>query len=398
MLQYIDLALLSKWSIESHHRLEASIISRSTNSKNEAKRVPKAITESSEKGLKAVSDKRDGTLDFRDRLWFGWCTMWSFRHLNSSYETKNVPPFSRDDPQYIPDQWRFILRQTLRFSLNYVIIDLIESQEPPPQQIKETLFDPALIPVFRRLNSLTSEQVIMRMVSTAGFWLNLYCMIQGTYAAASVIGVSSSLSGVRDWRPMFGKMADAWTLREFWGYGNLFRYRPKVRRIPLLMCCFLSICRKYWHQGIRRILTEPSIFLTHTILRLPEHSLLERYTNMFLIFTLSGVLHAIAILSMGVPLSEVQVLKFFCAQVVGIMIEDGIQTCYKLTGEAGKGNYGFSFAWIRCIGYVWVAGFLIWSSPAWFYPLAVRPAVAGQDCLLPFSILDAVKRRYQASS
>lgn len=228
MLQYIDLALLSRWSFESHHRPEASIISRSTNSKHKAKGAFKTITESSEKGLKVVSDKRDGTLGFRDRLWFGWCSMWSFRHLNSSYETKNVLPFSKDDPQYIPGQWRFILRQTLKFFLNYVIIDLIEAQEPPPQQIKETLFDPALIPVFRRLNSLTSEQVIMRTVSTAGFWLNLYCMIQGTHAVASVIGVSSSLSDVRDWRPIFGEMADAWTLRAFWGYGNVFHYCSKV--------------------------------------------------------------------------------------------------------------------------------------------------------------------------
>lgn len=101
---------------------------------------------------------------------------------------------------------------------------------------------------------------------------------------------------------------------------------------------------------------------------------------------------------MGVPLSEVQVLQFFCAQVIGIMIEDGIQACYKLTGEADKSNRGLSFALIRCVGYAWVAGFLIWSSPAWFYPLAVRPAIAGQDRLLPFSIVDAVKTRYQAPS
>ena len=101
---------------------------------------------------------------------------------------------------------------------------------------------------------------------------------------------------------------------------------------------------------------------------------------------------------MGVPLSEIQVLQFFCAQVIGIMIEDGIQACYKLTGKADKSSRGLFFALIRCIGYLWVAGFLIWSSPAWFHPLAVRPVIAGQDRLLPFSIIDAVKTRYQAFS
>ena len=120
-----------------------------------------------------VSGKRDGILSFRDRLWYGWCSMWSFRHLNSSYEAKNAPPFSRDDPHFIPDLWVFILRQTLSAVLNYLIIDIIEAGPPPPQNTKEILFDPALIPVFRRLNTLTSKQVILRTVSTAAFWLNL---------------------------------------------------------------------------------------------------------------------------------------------------------------------------------------------------------------------------------
>ena len=216
-LQYIDLALLSKWSFESHHRLEAIAIQRRFDSEYGTKGALETTTELSERNLKAVSGKRDGKLSFRDRLWFGWCSMWSFRHLNSSYEAKNAPPFSKDDPHFIPDLWGFILRQTLSAVLSYLIIDIIEAGSPPPQKTKEILFDPALIPVFRRLNTLTSEHVILRTVGTAAFWLNLYCMIQGVYAAVSVIGVISGLSGVRDWRPVFGDVADAWTLRRFWG-------------------------------------------------------------------------------------------------------------------------------------------------------------------------------------
>ena len=98
------------------------------------------------------------------------------------------------------------------------------------------------------------------------------------------------------------------------------------------------------------------------------------------------------------PLSEMGVLQFFCTQAIGIMVEDGIQACYKLMMGANKSGRGLSFALIRCIGYVWVAGFLVWSSPAWIYPVAVRPAVAGSDRFLPFSIVQAVKTRYQASS
>ena len=233
-LQYIDLALLSKWSFESHHDSEAITIQRRANSEYGKKGASETTTKSSERKLKVVSGKRDGMSSFRDRLWFGWCSMWSFRHLNTSYEVKNAPPFSKDDPYLIPELWGFILRQTLSAILNYLIVDIIEAGSPPPQKTKEILFDPALIPVFRRLDTLTSNEVTFRILSTAGFWLNLYCMIQGVYAVASVIGVSLGLSGVRDWRPVSGEVADAWTLRRFWGYGNLFCYRLKVRRLPLL--------------------------------------------------------------------------------------------------------------------------------------------------------------------
>ena len=122
--------------------------------------------------------------------------MFAFRHLDSKYETKNVPPFSTEDPGYIPPRWPFVLRRVFIAAVCYLIIDL-SSVRPPPKN-SATLFDVALVPVFRRLGSPTSGKMKMRLLSTVGVWVTLYGVIEGGNAVASAIAVALGLSKVRD--------------------------------------------------------------------------------------------------------------------------------------------------------------------------------------------------------
>lgn len=57
----------------------------------------------------------------------------------------------------------------------------------------------------------------IQLLSTIGFWVRLYCVIEGSNAVASAIAVSLGLSKARDWRPIFGSLSEAYTLRNFWG-------------------------------------------------------------------------------------------------------------------------------------------------------------------------------------
>lgn len=61
-------------------------------------------------------------------------------------------------------------------------------------------------------------------------------------------------------------------------------------------------------------------------------------------------------------LGESGAWKFFCVQVVGIMLEDAVQAFFcKVFGSRGG-------VLKKTVGFVWVVAFLSWSTPVWQYP------------------------------
>lgn len=138
----------------------------------------------------------------------------------------------------------------------------------------------------------------------------------------------------------------------------------------------------FWHQTLRSILTHPSSLLCHRILRLPRGSFIARYTKIFITFSLSGLLHAIAELGGGLALQDSGTLRFFCTQVLGIMIEDSVQVAYRSLCNRSVPHR--SAPWMKVIGYAWVLMFFFWSTPAWLYPNAAKGAAQG---FLPFRVM-----------
>lgn len=110
--------------------------------------------------------------------------------------------------------------------------------------------------------------------------------------------------------------------------------------------------------------------------------------RLFLAFLISGLIHHSSDLAMGIPRAEAGALVFFLLQPLGIMLEDGMQT---LTRHVPTSRF---LGWVQRIsGYLWVAMFLAWSTPTWFYPqqrLGIDPAD-----LLPFRVFGPLTRQLQ---
>lgn len=122
-----------------------------------------------------------------------------------------------------------------------------------------------------------------------------------------------------------------------------------------------------------------SDFISRTVVRVPRGTLLARYMKLFLSFFISGCLHVVADLVLGVPPGESGALHFFVFTALAILIEDGVQELWqRVFGTASSG-------WRIYFGYVWAMSFMIWTVPTWAYAAArwVRPQ---EDVLLPFSI------------
>ncbi|KAJ5635100.1 uncharacterized protein N7484_008413 [Penicillium longicatenatum] len=233
----------------------------------------------------------------------------------------------------------FLLRQFAIFVWQYAVLDIVQfsAHRMPVRSMTGEIFTelewnvPIDIWIQRITENLISWFLIARIC--------LDCR----YRMASIIVVGLGINSPQDWSPIFGSMSDAYTLRNYWG--------------------------TFWHQGLRQALTSVSNLVTRDIMHLPRPSLLERYTNIFLVFFASGVLHLVTDIVMGIPAQYSGAILFFTSFVLGFMIEDCVQALYKRI----KGpEVQIVSKWKRVIGYLWVATWLGIVSTVHLFPGSQR--------------------------
>ncbi len=99
-------------------------------------------------------------------------------------------------------------------------------------------------------------------------------------------------------------------------------------------------------------------------LSLPSTGLVTRYTKIFIVFLLSGLIHLAPDLTIGIPLEETNAVAFFTMQALGIMLEDLVQHVNRQLGLLKSPLLQ------RLVGYTWVAAWFFWQAPKWSYPTA----------------------------
>lgn len=137
----------------------------------------------------------------------------------------------------------------------------------------------------------------------------------------------------------------------------------------------------FWHQLYRRQLTGWGDFIPDKTFGFRRGSLLSRYTRLTLAFLLSGLMHhpMVSVFSLGAD-DTWSCEKFFLLQAFGIMVEDAVQ--------AMAGGLAIPGPFRRVLGYMWVAVFLVWSTPVWMYP-PMRQGDSGH--MIPFSLVGLFK-------
>ncbi|GKZ37640.1 hypothetical protein AbraIFM66950_009289, partial [Aspergillus brasiliensis] len=128
-----------------------------------------------------------------------------------------------------------------------------------------------------------------------------------------------------------------------------------------------------------------------------------RYTNVFVVFFLSGALHVIADVVGRVPVRESGSMVFYLSFTLGYMIEDGVQAVWKRLQGPGKAPSSSSSSsssssdggggdepevWKKILGYIWVVAFLTVTSVGYFEP--VRERLERQMALVPWSVAEVV--------
>lgn len=211
LLRYIDLVLLSRWDYETQGPTNSSQPRNQDKWENAVSRSGGGGSSTSRGGRNKTHPQ--GTA--LDRLRFGIHVTFSSRHIGTPWEVKNVPHFSASDPRYLPSQGTFLRRTAFAILLCYLVIDVSSFGVNP--ESNAVLFASQNVPFFARLGDVSTQQLAIRIFSSLTLFLNIYCVARLGYSIIGTIAVGTGLSQVSAWRPPFGRLADAYTVRRFWG-------------------------------------------------------------------------------------------------------------------------------------------------------------------------------------
>lgn len=201
VLDYVDRVLLQRWAFEAGGPTKRFDPNNETNG---------GATKKETRGSTGL------TSSLWARLMFGFDAATSRRHLNTPYEVKNCRHFSAKDESYVPSRSKFVLGALGSFIACYLFIDINDANAQSDQDT--ALFAPDKVPFFSRLGDVTPEELAVRFIIPPIIWATSYSMIQMTYDLMSIVAVSLRITDVKSWRPVFGSIWDAYTVRKFWGY------------------------------------------------------------------------------------------------------------------------------------------------------------------------------------
>lgn len=156
------------------------------------------------------------------------------------------------------------------------------------------------------------------------------------YICMSAVSVALGLTEPKEWPAMFGSWSEAYTIGRFWG--------------------------RTWHQMLRRLLTVHAKFVVK-VLHIKNGTSLSWHVQLFVVFTLSALLHLVGEYRIFNNWTSGGAMSFFVIQAVGITIEDMI------IALASKIGFRKTTSLSKLVGYVWVCGWLTWTIVWWIGPL-----------------------------
>ncbi|KMP08581.1 hypothetical protein CIHG_05190 [Coccidioides immitis H538.4] len=287
------------------------------------------------------------------------CRIWNNpRHLK----------FRQPGPGSTP--WRSLLFFTLRSGLKVAAIVIIDRMLV--KKIQAHLFansnvldfTPDQLPIIRPLlgirideedvDPISRHQFLLRaFISVSWIWAN-FVFLESCHAILAIFFVAIlRLDNPEDWPSLFGNIADAWTVRRFWG--------------------------RFWHRIATPTLSQWTRIIIQRVLHLQLTTGVAKTVEAFGIFFLSGLAHALASWRTGEGFAHLDIL-FFCANFVVVAVEILVARLWK---------YAVKGTWIelelrrnsklrvvgRILGLVWVFSWFFWMVPRWLYPKALRLSI-----------------------
>ena len=200
LLQYLDLCLLHRWDHAARRPTvdldrPPALASSATNPAIRLPKPPPAVDDSS----------------VLSRAHWGFATLLSPRHLGTPAESAHSPRWT---PR-VPLRSAYLVRAAVTAVVCFTIVDVLSVSNDPAANAAH--FPQWRVPLLTRLPDVGVQELVMRVAVTVAVWGTVYCLLTFGHAVLGVMCVATGLSGVEMWRPVFGEVREAWSVRRFWG-------------------------------------------------------------------------------------------------------------------------------------------------------------------------------------
>ncbi|KAL3476718.1 hypothetical protein BJX99DRAFT_258267 [Aspergillus californicus] len=164
------------------------------------------------------------------------------------------------------------------------------------------------------------------------FWLTL----ESYHDVFAIIHVAIGLDSPSEWPPLFGSIAEAYTVRGYWS--NFWQLLP------------------YRSYG-----AFSSLIATHVI-HLPPNTIYARYTKNLLVFWISGLVHYVTWTRQGSGCAAHSVFLWYLIQPIAFVIEGAVQFIWYRWRGMSRENSTLGSVGRRLVGYIWVGLWMFWSA------------------------------------
>lgn len=258
-----------------------------------------------------------------------------------------IPRFRRADPVYVPSRGTFLRQRVWTVAWTVAAYHLVSTYR---LNILVSDFLPPHDRLISRFSDVTLREIVIRFNFMTLQLLRPYLLITAGHAAASVFAVSVLGQQPKQWPPLWGKLADAYTLRrlyKFWWHG--------LTKMPLVLHA------RWLVEDVAGI-------------RIGSRNSVGRTVTTMVVFGLSGLMHTISGTSSWDCINW-GASKFLLAFGAGVCVED---LAMRFASKArvvlfAKRNRSAAIASLenaigRSVGYGWVIISHMWMGPNTLYP------------------------------
>ncbi|KAK7060432.1 hypothetical protein VNI00_001197 [Paramarasmius palmivorus] len=271
-------------------------------------------------------------MSFWRRMYWSLCLDHSWRAIGWTHQVNNVPT------RPTVGRVRFIRTSALRVLVTFFLTDMANTF--------------VLYQVRQSTSEETGGYYLKRAVT---IWTWVYVTVglaTMQYLTLAILSVSLGVHLPSEWPDNFGKLSDAYTLRNFWG--------------------------KVWHQNLRRLFTPVSAWILQ-VFRISKGTNASSYVQLYTAFILSGLVHSTGDAFVAWRFAGTS-LPYFLSQALAITMEDMILALARRVGCKPS-------PWTYFVGYCWV---FVWGAYSFstYRDLSVK---AGWDWLAEWSFSPSTK-------